>query len=687
MGFIAFSVVIGIVLAADLYAFRLQNVIVPTFRKLINHKTNTGPHNSISDVHGHGSKRLAPGLHAYGSGNGGGGFRGGGGRPSWGSKPKMDPRLNLAFKKTIKIDPELKTPITDMKFLPETLSVLKDKGFEFMTPVQSQSYDLVYSGDDVVARSRTGTGKTFAFGIPLIEKIVRSGDMDKFASRRGTGGSPSPLVLVLEPTRELAIQVTQELSSICAQYGMRVQTIYGGASFEMQANAIRHGAHILVATPGRMLDHISRGTVDLSGTKHIVLDEGDTMLEMGFQKAVESIIRNVKSPGEDSRRAAAGALDDSGDEAGDDYDPQSDAAVQMLLFSATMPGWIRQLTDKHMNDPVFLDAVQDHETRLADTITHYAMRLPHQQSLDSVLESLITTKGAGGQTIIFTNTKHDADALATSSGLGQLNTQVLHGDISQSSRQNTIKAFKAGTVDVLVATDVAARGLDIAGVDLVLHIAPPLDADTYVHRAGRTGRAGRAGTSIVLCDNSNEFRLGSFERLLKFSFRHMEPPSAMQLSQSSATFAVNKLKKVDDRVVPLFLAAARELLAETSAQAGESEEIGDGEGARHSLEVLLAKCLATISNKAKVAAPSASASFDRRGGGGGGGFGGGGGRGGGGGSRFGGGGSNGASNRFGDRGGRNPSVGWEQQQPPAVRRWERPAGGSSAGVRGARPWE
>lgn len=551
-----------------------------------------------------------------------------------------------------------------------------------MTPVQSQSYDLVYSGDDVVARSRTGTGKTFAFGIPLIEKIVRSGDMDKPSSRRGG----SPLVLVLEPTRELAIQVTQELSSVSAQYGMRVQTIYGGASFEMQANAIRNGAHILVATPGRMLDHISRGTVDLASIKHIVLDEGDTMLEMGFQKAVESIIRNVKSPGEDSRRAAASALDDDN---GDDYDPHSSAAsasaVQMLLFSATMPGWIRQLTDKHMNDPVFLDAVQEHETRLADTITHYSMRMPYQQSMDSVLESLIMTKGAGGQTIIFTNTKHDADALATSSSFGQLNTQVLHGDISQTSRQNTIKAFKAGTIDVLVATDVAARGLDIAGVDLVLHIAPPADADTYVHRAGRTGRAGRAGTSIVLCDNSNEFRLASFERLLKFNFRHMSPPSAVELSQSSAMYAVNKLKKVDDKVVPLFLAAARELIAEVSEQEEEGED-SEGGRAGKSMEVLLAKCLATISNKGNVASPSAPASFDRRssgfGSGGGGGFGG---RGGGGGSRFGGS-SNGPSNRFGDRP-RSPAGGYGAQ-PPSVRRWERPAvGGGSPGVRGARPWE
>jgi len=206
-----------------------------------------------------------------GGGSGGGGRSryggGGGGGSSYYNKPQ-DPTAQLRFKKTVKIDPEYQTPVSDMNFSEKTQAVLMKKGFTKMTPVQSQSYDYVYGGDDVVARSRTGTGKTLAFGLPLIEKIIALGLNDP------RGGHGLPLILVLEPTRELAMQVAEELSVVCAAHRMRVQSIYGGVSFSMQERAIRSGVHILVATPGRCLDHITRGTVDLSSIKHVVLDEG-----------------------------------------------------------------------------------------------------------------------------------------------------------------------------------------------------------------------------------------------------------------------------------------------------------------------------------------------------------------------------------------------------------------------------
>ena len=232
-------------------------------------------------------------------------WSGGGGNVRFG-KPQMDPSLQLRFKKTIKIDADIKVPVSEMKLSVLTKEVLDKKGFDFMTPVQAQSFEPVFAGEDVVARSRTGTGKTFAFGLPLIEKVVASGFLDKQLS--GRKGNGLPLILILEPTRELALQVAQELGSVCAAHRMRVQAIFGGASFSTQMRAMQDGVHVLVATPGRMLDHISRGTVDLSSIKHVVLDEGDTMLEMGFQKAVESIILNVKSPGEHARKSAASAL-------------------------------------------------------------------------------------------------------------------------------------------------------------------------------------------------------------------------------------------------------------------------------------------------------------------------------------------------------------------------------------------
>lgn len=551
-------------------------------------------------------------------------------------KAQMDPSQKLRFKKTIKIDTDSKVPLTDMKLSAKTREVLESKGFEHMTPVQAQSFDPVYSGEDVVARSRTGTGKTFAFGLPLIEKAIAAGGLGQSSPARYGAAAPAPLILILEPTRELALQVAQELGSVCAAHRMRVQAIYGGAPFASQIQSMRDGVHILVSTPGRLLDHISRGTLDLGSVRHVVLDEGDTMLEMGFQKAVESIIMNVKSPGEKSRKAAASALEESYDQ---DYPSRVDdtevvpkgqqrkgSDVQMLLFSATMPGWICQLTDKHMTDPVFLDAVQEGETRLADTITHYAVRLPNlanrMEAVTSYVEDLILTRGAGGQTIVFTNTKEEADNLVGSNCFGQLKSAVLHGDIGQNSRQATIRQFKQGAVDILVATDVAARGLDIAGVDLVVHTAPPHDPDTYVHRAGRTGRAGRSGSSIVLYAAREERRLREFEGALKFQFQKIGPPTQRDICEASANYAVKKLQSIKPQVAAQFLPHARALLSGFAsstarplfpAQGIDAVAVGmdtedatvdaamsaveGGTTTSAEVESFVAKCLAAISNR------------------------------------------------------------------------------------------
>jgi ATP-dependent RNA helicase DDX21 len=528
------------------------------------------------------------GRPSYGRGGGG---RGGGGGGRYGRgppRPRQNPYEKLRFKETIKIDPEIKTPVADINLSATTRRVLEEKGFTHLTPVQSQSFDKVFEGGDVVARSRTGTGKTFAFGLPLIEKVVSMGLNTRRSARDGL-----PLILVLEPTRELALQVAQELGSVCAAHKMRVQAIFGGVSFTMQERAIRAGVHILVATPGRALDHISRGTVDLSNVAHVVLDEGDTMLEMGFQKDVESILMNVKSPGEEARRLAAESLRDHGDDEeedeewkmddsslpfDDDEDSASDAPpsraidpvksaarkVQMLLFSATMPGWICTLTEKLMKEPIFLDAVQEGETRLAKTITHYAMQLPPSgdriEGISSCIEDLILTKGAGGQTIIFTNTKEEADNLMTANCFGQLKSQVLHGDIGQGSRQVTIRQFKERQLDVLVATDVAARGLDIAGVDLVINTAAPNDFDTYVHRSGRTGRAGRSGSSVLLIGPGDERKIRNLESELNFKFQRIGAPGPAEIAEASAVIASKKLEKVDNAVTKQFVPHAKRLL-------------------------------------------------------------------------------------------------------------------------------
>ena len=580
---------------------------------------------------------------------GGGGSGRGRGRGRYDSRPRQDPYEKLRFSKTIKIDPDLKTSIDDMNFSPNTLRVLKEKGFEYMTPVQSQSYEHVASGADVVARSRTGTGKTFAFGLPLIENLVSSRQSEL------RGGENLPLILVLEPTRELAMQVADELNSICAAHRMKVLAVYGGSSYNMQERAIRAGVHILVATPGRALDHISRGSVDLSRVKHVVLDEGDTMLEMGFQKNVETIIANVRTPGERARRAAQESLSDEDDDVtvgskgswsptrsrlssspeseddlnvyadeGDDDsndEVESERPVQMLLFSATMPGWICSLTDKHMIDPIFLDAVQEGETRLATTIEHLAIRLPsvydRLAAVTAFVEDVILTKGKGGQTIVFTNTREEANQLTSSDCFGQLRSQVIHGDIGQDSRQATLKMFKEGSLEVLVATDVAARGLDIAGVDLVVHTCPPNDEDTYVHRSGRTGRAGRNGTSVVLFASGEERKLSMFERTLNFRFVKAGPPSPSEISEACGLLAAKRLQKVSPDIVRHFYPVARRMIEDKSyLQDPESTAGGEivspllseamREGATTSAPVardmteLLARCLAAMSNRKSI---------------------------------------------------------------------------------------
>jgi ATP-dependent RNA helicase DDX21 len=557
----------------------------------------------------------------YSDRGGGYGGRGGGGYGGRGGRPRMDQTATLRFANTIKIDPNLQKKVDEMGFSEKTLRVLKEKGFESLTPVQTQSYSIVYEGQDVVARSRTGTGKTFAFGLPLVEKLVADG-VGQLSSK------DLPLVLVLEPTRELCIQVAHELGTLCSAHRLRTQAIYGGASFSMQERAMRSGVHIIVATPGRCLDHISRGTLKLENVKHVVLDEGDTMLEMGFQKDVESIIANVKSPGDVSLKKAQKALQDTqsawrdrdfddSDEGIDEEDDEDDDGgvidkkgkgrdVQMLLYSATMPGWICKLTDKHMIDPTFLDAVQEGETRLAQTIEHVAIRLPpiydRVEAVSAFAEDILLTKGTGGQTIVFTNTKEEADRLAASDCFGQFKTQVIHGDIGQNSRQTIIKQFREKKIEVLVATDVAARGLDIAGVDLVVHVSPPMDADTYVHRSGRTGRAGRNGTSVMLYTENESRKLNMYENSLNFKFVRSGPPSANQISEACATFASKRLENVDKNTVKHFLPHAKRVIDEVlnpEVLSNEGADV-DTSSPKELIEFLLAKCIAAISNRQTI---------------------------------------------------------------------------------------
>lgn len=523
---------------------------------------------------------------------------------------------DLNFKKTVRIDPEIKLPLSEVPFSEKTRTLLAGKGFSVLTPIQSQAYQYVFDGEDVVARSKTGTGKTLAFGIPLIESLVS----------KGLGGRKwvAPQIIILEPTRELAIQVAQELSYVCKPHGLKISSVFGGSSFSKQEDDFRNGVNIVVATPGRLLDHISRRTINLGDVQHIVLDEGDTMLEMGFQDDVESILMSVKVPSQ-SYRIASRQLEkdeafDSSNEVNErkndeirDISNVSDPnpkKIQMLLFSATMPGWICKITERLMKNSIFLDAVQDGETRLASTISHFSLLLPGEMDrFDAVAayaEDVILTHGGGGQTIIFTSTKEEADKLCSSRYFGHLKSQVLHGDISQTTRQRTLRQFRENEIDVLVATDVAARGLDIAGVDLVVHTAPPRDEDSYVHRSGRTGRAGRSGKSVLFYSRSESYQLKMLENKLLFSFKRVGPPSPEEISEASGLYVIKKLSSINDEMVKYFVPQAKNIVQNALNGSLWTSAVIDNENSAvpkskdDLMEELLARCIISISQRKSI---------------------------------------------------------------------------------------
>ncbi|ONK64358.1 uncharacterized protein A4U43_C07F24980 [Asparagus officinalis] len=334
-------------------------------------------------------------------------------------------------------------------------------------------------GRDMIGRAITGSGKTLAFGIPILDKIIRH----QSQSRK----KRVPSALVLAPTRELARQVQQEfkvsapnLSSTC---------LYGGISISNQVRTLGFGIDIAVGTPGRIIDLVERGALDLSEVKFVVLDEADQMLAIGFQEDVECILG---------------------------YLP---ARKQCMLFSATMPSWVNDLSRKFLRDPLVVDLVGKSDQKLAEGITLYSIASSNSNK-QNLLPTLISKYGQGGKSIIFTRTKKDAESLSRTMR-SIVGSKALHGDMQQLQRDRTLAAFRDGRFDVLVATDVAARGLDIPNVDLVIHFEMPNSSEFFVHRSGRTGRAGNKGTAILMFSESQRRTVRSMERELGFKFEEL----------------------------------------------------------------------------------------------------------------------------------------------------------------------
>ncbi len=345
-----------------------------------------------------------------------------------------------------------------------TLQALKDVGYESPSPIQEEAIPSMLEGRDVIGQAQTGTGKTAAFGLPIMEYIDAE---DK-----------SVQALVLTPTRELCIQVTQALRTYGAQGGIDVVAVFGGAPIRTQQAQLRAGGHVVVGTVGRVLDLISRHSLMLTSCRFVVLDEADEMLDLGFLEDVEKILSLTPS----SRQTA--------------------------LFSATMPPPIRKLADRYMYEPSVIKV--EAATLTIDTVAQFQLPVETKHKPEMLVEVLSAEKP--DQAIVFVRTKIRADQLFRTLKDRGMNVRALHGDMSQGSRDGVMLAFKGGRVPILVATDVAARGLDISTVTHVINYDVPTSPDTYVHRIGRTGRVGRSGRAITFVEDRQQRELLAIER-------------------------------------------------------------------------------------------------------------------------------------------------------------------------------
>ncbi|XP_029465017.1 nucleolar RNA helicase 2 isoform X2 [Rhinatrema bivittatum] len=412
----------------------------------------------------------------------------------------------------------------------QTIELLNARGVTYLFPVQVKTFQHVYEGKDVVAQARTGTGKTFSFAIPLIEKLQGMAQVP----RRGR----APKVLVLAPTRELAIQVSRDFKDVTKK--LSVACFYGGTAYNTQFDSIRNGIDILVGTPGRIKDHLQNHKLDLSQLKHVVLDEVDQMLDMGFAEQVEEIL------------SAA-------------YKKDSEDNPQTLLFSATCPHWVYDVAKKYMKlSYEQVDLIGKKTQKTATTVEHLAIACHWSQRAAVIGDVIQVYSGSHGRTIIFCETKKEANELSLHSAIKQ-DAQSLHGDIPQKQREVTLKGFRNGSFEVLVATNVAARGLDIPEVDLVVQCSPPKDVESYIHRSGRTGRAGRTGICICFYQRKEIDQLRYVEQRAGITFKRVGVPTASEIIKASSKDAIRYLDSVPPAAIEHFKKSAEHLIEEKGA--------------------------------------------------------------------------------------------------------------------------
>jgi ATP-dependent RNA helicase DDX21 len=469
---------------------------------------------------------------------------------------------------TIKVSVDANpTSINNYDLHPITIAALKKKGIETLFPIQVAALKPALEGRDVVARAKTGTGKTLAFSLPIVEKFLREDNReqkDDDGERRNR--DKRPRCIVLAPTRELAQQVEREIFSLAPSF--ETLTVYGGAPIPQQEQKLRRGVDFVVGTPGRVMDLINRGSLDLSRIQHVVLDEADQMLAVGFEEDVEKILEGVP------------------------------ASRQTFLFSATMPHWVKKLQAKFLTNQISIDLVGDDTGKINTDVELLSCAVPFA-SKAAVLMDLVTVHAKGNKTIVFVQTKRDADEVCATLGK-RVSTEVLHGDIAQAQRERTLKRFRDDKFSVLVATDVAARGLDVDNVDLVVHYELPTESESFVHRCGRTGRAGKKGTAIALHTDREFYRLRDIKRFTGADIREILPPSSMDVMAASAATSEHRINEVDDEVLVYFLPAAKQMIQNIKHDV-ENED--DHEKIEQNAAILLAKAMAALGGHTEAPAP------------------------------------------------------------------------------------
>ncbi|WP_153111882.1 DEAD/DEAH box helicase [Propionivibrio limicola] len=371
---------------------------------------------------------------------------------------------------------------TELGLVPEILRAIADQGYETPTPIQSQAIPVVLSGRDLMACAQTGTGKTAGFTLPILNRLSES--------RAATTGPRKIRVLILTPTRELAAQVGESVATYGAHLPFKSLVIFGGVSMNPQISALRKGVDILVATPGRLLDHAQQRNVDLSGVEVLVLDEADRMLDMGFIHDIKRVIALVPKK------------------------------RQTLLFSATFSDEIRTLASNFLTDPGYVES--ERRNTASELVTQYVYKVDRERKRDLLVE-LIREKG-WYQVLVFTRTKWGANGLAEKLVKSGIEADAIHGNKSQNARTRALANFKSGKLHVLVATDIAARGIDINELPHVVNFELPNVAEDYVHRIGRTGRAGSEGSAVSLVCVDEHKLLKDIERLIKKPIDVLEYP-------------------------------------------------------------------------------------------------------------------------------------------------------------------